>query len=234
MPKTDADGAGPQSVDDVVARLEAIDRALDPNDGVACFNRMYLIVTRLVRDRLGAGYFADPAAMHEVDVTFANLYLAAVDADSFGGRVPRAWEPLFARRADGGVASIQFAVAGMNAHINHDLAIAVVATRVASGTAPDAGTFHADYLRVNELLAQVLQEVRQSFLDGAVLAADRDLAPVLDLVGTWSIEKARDAAWVNAGVLWRLRDVPPVRDAFADTLAGSVGLATATLLAPLL
>jgi len=38
---------------------------------------------------------------------------------------------------------------------------------------------------------------------------------------------------VNADVLWRLRDVPLARAAFQDTLAGTVGLATATLLTPL-
>ena len=222
-----------QTVDEVVARLEAIDGELDALDGVACFNRMYLTVTRLVRDRLGAEFFADPAAMHILDVTFANLYLAAVDADRFGDRVSPAWKPLFARRADGSIASIQFAIAGMNAHINHDLAVAVVATCVQLGGAPSDGSFHEDYLKVNELLGQVVQEVRQSFLGGVALEVDEELSPVLDLVDRWSIEKARDAAWVNAEVLWALRRVPFMTEAFGDTLASSVGLVTGTLLASL-
>lgn len=183
---------------------------------------MYLTVTRLVRDRITAGYFADAGAMRALDVTFAGLYLAAVDT---GAEAARAWRPLFARRADTRVEPIQFAIAGMNAHINHDLAVAVVATCRALGTAPGDGSFHADYLRVNELLAQVEREVRESFLAGAA---------AIDHVGSWSIERARDAAWANAEVLWHLRDAAFVRDRFADALAGSVGLATATLLTPLL
>ena len=225
-------GGAAGTVDDVVARLEAIDARLSPADGVACFNRMYLTVTRLVRDRITDGYFADPVAMRALDVTFAGLYLAAVDADAAGARVPRAWRPLFARRGDRRVESIQFAVAGMNTHINHDLAVAVVATCEALDTRPGDGSFHADYLKVNALLGQVEGQVRESYLTGVALDADRELSPVLDHVGSWSIEKARDAAWVNADVLWRLRDAPLVRDAFLDTLAGSVGLATATLLTP--
>jgi hypothetical protein len=146
--------------------------------------------------------------------------------------VPEAWAPLFARRADPGIASIQFAVAGMNAHINHDLATAVVTACAQRDAAPDVGTFHADYLRVNALLAAVLQQVRETYLTGLALDADRDAAPVLNHVGAWSIDRARDAAWVNADVLWRLRDLHLARDAFADALAGSVGLVTATLLAP--
>lgn len=219
-------------VDDVVARLTAIGAGLPPTDGVACFNRMYLLVTELVRDHLSEGFFADPAAMSALDVTFANLYLAAVDAAAAGRPVPKAWRPLFARRGHPDVLSIQFAVAGMNAHINHDLPVAVVTTCEQLGTAPDQGTFHADYLKVNALLAAVDEHVRQSFESDLVRHADREVAPVLDHLSNWSIESARDAAWVNADVLWRLRDVPFARDTFEDTLAGTVGLATATLLTP--
>jgi hypothetical protein len=222
----------PHDVDDVVARLTAIAAGLAPGDGVAAFNRMYLLVTELVRDHLTTGFFADPASMTALDVTFAGLYFAAVDAADAGQPVPKAWRPVFARRHDARVLPIQFAIAGMNAHINHDLPVAVVATCQALGAAPDEGSFHADYQKVDTLLASVEQQVRESFESGVALDADRSAAPVLDHLGNWSIDSARDAAWVNAGVLWRLRDLPPLRDAFADTLAGSVGLATATLLAP--
>ena len=219
----------PVTVDDIVARLEEIDASLPPADGVACFNRMYLTVTRSVRDRVADGLFANPDLMATLDVTFAGLYLAAVDAV---GAVPAAWAPLFARRSDERVETIQFAVAGMNAHINHDLAVAVYTVCRDAGIAPDDGSLHADYLAVNELLAGVEEAVRQSYLSGLALEADREVAPVLDLVGSWSIDRARDAAWVNAGVLWHLRDVAFARDAFLDTLARSVGMATATLLTP--
>ncbi|HEV2891060.1 MAG TPA: DUF5995 family protein [Frankiaceae bacterium] len=222
----------PRDVDDVVAALTEIQDALPPTDGVAAFNRMYLLVTELVRDRLAAGYFADPASMTALDVTFADLYLAAVDASNAGAKVPRAWRPLFARRNDRRLLPIQFAIAGMNAHINHDLPVAVVETCRTLGIAPDQGSFHADYDKVNALLGSVEQQVRQSFEEGVVLDADRDVAPVLDHVGNWSIDSARDAAWVNADVLWRLRDAPFALRAFEDTLAGTVGMATATLLAP--
>jgi hypothetical protein len=222
------------TVEDVVTRLDAIDQQLGAADGVACFDRMYLTVTRAVRDRIGGGFFADPATMQVLDVTFASLFFDTVDADAGGRPVPRAWAPLFARRGDERVEPIQFAIAGMNAHINHDLPVAVVTACEQLGVAPGDGSLHADYLKVDEVLAAVEHEVRQSYLDAALLRADREVGPVLDLVGTWSIEKARDAAWANADVLWELRGVPFVRDAFLDTLAGSVGLATATLLTPVL
>lgn len=219
-----------QTVDEIVARLESIDASLPPADGVACFNRMYLTVTRAVRDRVAGGLFADPGLMADLDVRFAGLYLDAVDAV---GEVPPAWAPLFARRTDERVESIQFAIAGMNAHINHDLAVAVGATCRAAGIAPEDGSFHDDFLAINQVLAGIEESVRESYLSGLALEADRETAPVLDLVGAWSIDRARDAAWVNAGVLWHLRDLRFARAAFLDTLAQSVGLATGTLLTPL-
>jgi len=68
------------SVAEAIAQMEAIGAALPAADGLACFNRMYLDVTRQVNSELSAGFFADPAFMAHLDVTFANLYLTAADA----------------------------------------------------------------------------------------------------------------------------------------------------------
>ncbi|MDQ1539064.1 MAG: hypothetical protein QOE58_3457, partial [Actinomycetota bacterium] len=182
------------AVDQVVGRLEDIERSLPPQDGIACFNQMYLTVTQLVRSHLVDHFFADPTRMQRLDATFAGLYLAAVDAEATGGPVPPAWAPLFARRHDHRVIPIQFAIAGMNAHINHDLPMAVEAVCAATDTDPQASSFHRDYLRVNELLAAVDGQVRESFLTGAVLMVDQQASPVLDLIDSWSIDRARDAA----------------------------------------
>jgi Family of unknown function (DUF5995) len=40
----------------VIARMEAIEAALPAADGLACFNRMYLQVTRQVNSQLGQGF----------------------------------------------------------------------------------------------------------------------------------------------------------------------------------
>ncbi len=63
-----------------------------------------------------------------LDVIFAGLYFLAV-VDSLGSQsVPSAWSALFEARYRTGIDRIQFALAGMNAHINHDLALALLAT----------------------------------------------------------------------------------------------------------
>ena len=195
--------------------MHEIDRALPGSDGVAAFNRMYLRVTELVRDRLVEGWFGNPAFVTRLDLVFAGLYLDAVGA----GSPDPSWQPLFTCRLEPGRVPIQFALAGMNAHINHDLPLAVVTTCRQLGLTPDSPGVEADYHRVNDLLAAVQEDVRRSFLDGIVLAVDEQYAgPVANLVSGWSIARARDAAWTNARVLWSLEGVEPLRTDFLATL----------------
>ena len=127
------------SIAEAISRMEAIEAALPAADGIACFNRMYLDVTRQVNSQLGQGFFADPAFMTQLDVDFANLYFAAAGAAGDPAAVPLAWRPLAERRAAAGIEPVQFALAGMNAHINHDLPLAVVSTCTALATSPEAG-----------------------------------------------------------------------------------------------
>lgn len=66
---------------------------------------------------------------------------------------------------------IQFALAGMNARINHDLPLAVVSTCQALTTAPDAHPHYADYQEADQLLDAAEQSVRESFETAAEVAA---------------------------------------------------------------
>jgi hypothetical protein len=219
------------TVAEAIARMEAIDAALPAADGLACFNRIYLDVTRRVNSQLGQGFFADPEFMTQLDVTFANLYFGAADAAADpAAAVPSAWRPLVDRRATAGIEPVQFALAGLNAHINHDLPLAVVSTCTARATAPDAGPHFADYQKVDQLLDAAEQSIRQSFEDAAELAADRHLSAVANLIGNWSINSARDVAWNNSLLLWAIRDVKVARGLFLDSLTSSTVLASRMLL----
>jgi hypothetical protein len=227
LPAPDAPVA---SVAAAIERMEAIGAALPAADGLGCFNRMYLDVTVQVNDQLGQGFFADPTFMTELDVTFANLYFAAADTVGTPAAVPLAWRPLVELRAAAGIEPIQFALAGMNAHINHDLPLAVVSTCTALDTAPDAGSHYADYQKVDQLLDAAEQSIRESFENAAELAADRHLTAVANLIATWTINSARDLAWNNSLLLWATRDDPIARRLFLDALAASTALASRMLL----
>jgi hypothetical protein len=231
----DAVAGGPiATVAEALARMQAIDAALPPDDGLAHFNRMYLGVTEAVAERLSAGFFEDPAFMDRLDAVFANLYFEAVRASvSDLGRVPRAWGALLERRSDRRVAPIQFALAGMNAHINRDLPVAVVSTCQELGTTPDAGSHRRDYDRVDLVLAEVERDVRRSFEMGALLVKDSALPIVGDVIVNFKLLKARTAAWASAETLWTLGQVSTQAAAeYLDTLDGLVGFAGRGLLAP--
>jgi hypothetical protein len=222
------------TVTDVLARMREIDALLPPDDGVAVFNRMYLTVTERVAAIIAGpaadpDTFLDPRTMAELDVRFAGLWLAAYDADVAGRGVPAAWRPIFEARS-GGRVPVQYALAGMNSHIEHDLPVAVVATCRALDCEPD--DIHRDYEAVNDVLAQVESSIRRSFLDDVGQAVDDHLGPVVHVISTWNIDKARDLAWVTAETLWALRHTGFLRDRFLDGVGHSVGMTSRALLIP--
>ncbi len=219
------------TIAEVIARMQAIDAALPSDDGVACFNRMYLEVTQGVEADVQQSTFADPVFVSRLDVVFANLYFAAVDSLSGpSSALPPAWQPLLVARSTAGIEPVQFALAGMNAHINHDLPIAVVTTCSELGTAPTDGSHHADYQKVDALLDAADESIRQSFEDPAIQAVDQHVAAVANLIGNWSINSARDVAWDTAVALWDVRDHPMAEQLLTGALARTVAMASRFLL----
>jgi uncharacterized protein DUF5995 len=219
----------------VVARLHAIADQLAAADGVARFNQLYLEETVAVDTATSTSGFEDPEFIRALDVMFAGLYFAAVDAAA-GGKPPmRCWAPLFEARADPRIAPIQFALAGMNAHINHDLALALVSSCQARSLelSRDSPQYR-DYLKINDTIAATEARVKQEFLTGMVLVADEILGHIDDVIAIWSITEARSAAWTAAETLWALRDLPDLTAAFEDTLDGTIGFASRGLLVPTL
>jgi hypothetical protein len=224
----------PSTLEGVVARLRDIDAALPVDDGVGEFNRMYLAVTERIVEVIAQGgeapVFRDMRVMADLDVRFANLWLAAYDADVARRAVPAAWRPLFEARA-GGRLPVQYALAGMNSHIEHDLPVAVVATCQAHRLEPEA--LHPDYEAVNDVLAQVERPIRRSFLDALGREVDDELGPIAHLISTWNIDSARELSWVTAETLWVLRRTSLLRDRFLDSLSHTVGMTSRALLSPI-
>jgi Family of unknown function (DUF5995) len=219
------------TIEEVIVRMQSISSLLPPRDGVACFNRMYLEVTEGVQSNIQEGSFADPTWVSRLDVVFANLYFAAIDAMSGPpAGMPIAWVPLTAARGNPGIEPMQFALAGMNTHINHDLPLAVVATCAELGTSPTDGSHHADYQKVDALLDAAEQSVRESFEPGDVRGVDRHFAAVVNLAANWDITVARDIAWNTALALWEVRGNRVATNLIADALAHTVAMASRCLL----
>ncbi|MFH9860829.1 DUF5995 family protein [Streptomyces sp. NPDC017202] len=216
-------------VDGVLSRMRALDAALPPQDGIAVFNRVYLAVTEEVDRHVGTGRFGAPRAAVTLDVRFAERYLAAVDAATADRRPPACWRPLFQLRRHPGVRPPQFALAGVNAHIGHDLALAVVDACRSLGCEP--AELEDEFDRVGDLLVALEERVREDLMPGPDLLRIAD--PLTHLLGSWNLERAREATWSAARALWALRRLPDVAGEFTDRLDAAVGLAGRMLLTPL-
>jgi hypothetical protein len=218
-----------RSVHDVIVRLRAL---ADGRDGVAHFARLYADVTEGVDARLHGVAFANPAFVARLDVVFADLFFDALAAhERDPATAPRAWAPLFEARTRRRIEPVRFAVAGMNAHINRDLPIAVVSTCTELGVEPEGE--RADFERVNPILAEVEPHAKALLLTGwlAVLARlVHRFHHLDDAVAIWDVTRAREAAFANAQALWALRGEDEVAAALLLALDRSVGLAGRALL----
>lgn len=223
-----------QSIEDAIGVMKAIDASLPDADGVKWFNRLYLRVTVSVGAAVGAAKFNDSAFLTTLDVAFANLYFSALAAGTVTvAAAPSAWRPLLQARHTPGIARIQFALAGMNAHINRDLPDGIVQAFVAHGGDPIYDEIRErDFDSVNDILERVEQEVKTEFTVGLVGVVDQLGGSVDDAVAMWKVRAARSAAWTNAQVLWGLRGIPRVRDRFFSKLDGLVGMTARGLLVP--
>jgi hypothetical protein len=223
-------GLPPATIPDVVARMRAIDGCLTQEDGVAAFNRLYLAVTEAIEAEETT--FDAPEFLARLDVRFALLFF---DTLRRAATVPHAWRPLHEARGRAGVIPLQFALAGMNAHINRDLPLALVETWREGGREPQrGGAEHRDFLRVNALLAATEVRVKRSFVTGPLRLADDALGRLDDVLAMWNVERARDAAWTNAETLWRLRGAPELAEDYLRALDRMVGFAGRGLLRPVL
>lgn len=225
-------GSRVDTIDDVIGLMHAIDDLLPAEDGLKWFNLLYLMVTEEIERDLAAERWRDGVWLERLDVLFARLYFDAIeqwlrDRPS----CPRAWAVLFDRRFVPGIASVQFGMAGMNAHINRDLLIAVVRTCEDCGVVPRRGTAqHSDYNRVNKILEEVEIRAMARMATGVIGQLAVRLGRLGEVMAMWNVRKARDAAWINGEVLWTLRRVPELGEHYIGVLDRMAGVAGRGLL----
>jgi hypothetical protein len=220
-------GPAPVTIADVVARMQAIDAQLPSNDGIKWFNRLYLMVTQQVDLHPPGGAWKSPLWLNRLDVVFAGLYFSALADFISEQSVPSAWNALFEARYRTGIDRIQFALAGMNAHINHDLALALLATDAEFNFVPAPGSPEfADYQSVNGLLNTVMPSALTMLATDTLGVIAQDTGKIGRLLAFWNICRARDLAWEFAN---HLRCLDPLSRDLAlgsqDTLTGALGRA---------
>ncbi len=208
----------------VVATLREVGEQLSPDDGFHHFNSMYLRVTQGVADQVASGTAHDPEYLVRLDATFCQLYFNALAG---GDDAPRAWRPMIDRRFRRGISPLRFAIAGMNAHINRDLAVALdVSCRLVGGALHDDDDRHRDFCAVDDLLGRLMAPTKDDVQGPLEELLDDGLGTLDDAVEHWSITHARGVAWENGQQLLRLHAQPDKRERFlrsVDRTAGLIG-----------
>ncbi len=225
--------SAPRTIAQALASMQSMDTLLADGDGLKWFNWLYLQVTQAVEQRVGQSGFSDPAWLAELDVQFAGLYFGALAAWLQGKPAADCWTALFERREQAAVARIQFAMAGINAHINHDLPVAIDLTCRATGSVPEHDSpQYADYTGVNRTLDGLVELAKKTLLTRLLGDPLPPVSHLEDTVAAWNIAAAREAAWVNAEVLWNLGAVPALASRYLTTLDGITAVAGKALLVP--
>ncbi len=221
-------GAAPATIDDVIAKMQKIDDLLADGDGLKWFNRLYMMVTKQVDVDPPAGGWKDAEWLLRLDVVFAGFYFTAV-AGALDGSAGTAssWNALMEVRYKAGIDRIQFALAGMNAHINHDLALALLATDREMSLFPDHNSpQHVDYQSVNDLLNRVMPAALEMLATGMLGMAAQDTGKIGRVLAFWNMCRARDLAWDFADHLRGLNGIARmVALAGQDQMTGALGRA---------
>jgi hypothetical protein len=126
---------------------------------------------------------------------------------------------------------VQFAICGMNAHINHDLPLSIVDTaeEMEVTLAKDTPEYQ-DFQHVNGVLGKVERQVKDEFVTGFLRDIDQILDGAGDKLAMWSIADARWRAWGHGEFLWKLRDHKELTKIYHAVLSELVGLSGDSIL----
>jgi hypothetical protein len=203
----------PTDIGGVISKLQQVQSILDDlppsraNNRVAAFNDLYLRITRRVDGALSSGA-TEPDFLELLDVEFGKRYFDALDLwNRDDDATPDVWEVLFKRARDEQMSTLVAAMLGVNAHINHDLSLALIATWNELG-APEDDVPHPDYLLVNEIIYEEIPPLRQGFSTEWQLAIDGFVGPLDDWSQRLLVTVTRAHAWDQARRLWQLRHDP--------------------------
>jgi hypothetical protein len=178
--------------------------ALEANDAAGYFPALYVRVTSDIATRIHDQQFEDGDRMERLVDAFAGYYIRARHAEI---PVPKCWQATWDVAADPSLVIAQHLLLGANAHVNHDLAQAIVEI------APHYGGLDAlrdDFDIVNDILAATfvtvirdLDHVSRWASEAAMLGGGR--------LFNFSMRAARSQAWGTAERLYPL-DKPGRRE----------------------
>jgi hypothetical protein len=200
--------------------MEALQTRLDANgDWRAVFCDTYRRTTQRVGEAIGRGEFHDSEWVTKLDVRFAQYYFDALSQWDQTQLTVEPWQIAFDESTAQRTTALQDIALGMNAHINHDLVLAIVDVL---GPSDDLDKRRADHDHINVVLARIVNEIQDAMelrYDPLVGVLDFALGKVDEEFMGWIIEIARNDVWEHVLVL----RAAPDPSAYKRYLASHVG-----------
>jgi hypothetical protein len=196
------------TIADVVERLTQVyeyacsSTTAGENDGIVCFTVLYRTITETVDNET----YEDRDFLVRLDLEFARRYFRALRRyASDRGSAPRPWRLLFDARSDPDIERVQFAAAGVNAHINYDLADALLATW--ADFRPNAAR-QRDFGKVNDVFDRHMDGLRQLYDApfGDVKDDDSVFDRLSNTISSILVRGTRANAWIDAMHVWNAKD----------------------------
>ena len=162
-----------RTFDDVLGSLGRLQEIFyAQRDRRAVFVSAYLVITAAVKARVQSKGFMDNEWVTRYDVAFANLYRAALLAyERADSGLTEAWRIAFDAARHNDALIVQDLMLGINAHVNHDLPLALSAVSIE----PNRQQRFADHIAVNETLETATGELENRI--------ETMYAPGLDMLG---------------------------------------------------
>ncbi len=189
-----------KTIDDVVHQLiTIIEWSKQNNSRIGYFAALYRKVIFQTKKGIEQGFFDDGSRMTHLVVIFANRYLHACYQYQTGQTPTQSWVRAFDETKHWWPIVLQHLLMGMNAHINLDLGIAVAET-VSHEELP---SLKGDFDKINQTLAGLVGGVQSELAEiwPSLGLLNRYLGSVETTIINFSMEKARDAAWLFAETL---------------------------------
>jgi len=185
----------------MAAQIDAWHQA---DDRRVIFLTCYWMTTRNVLHTIHEGGFIDGPWVERLLTRFAAYYWDALDAREAGLQAPRVWNLAHDVAEDPAGIAVESLLLGVNAHINHDLVLAVADLLRPEWDTLDAvrkGHRHSDFDTINTVIADTIATVEATVIaEYAHLArwftqwaAPAEHTVMLHLIHSW-----RDDVWQRA------------------------------------
>lgn len=207
-------------IDALIERMQGLLAPLqEADDPRQYFHATYLRTTVAVAEAIHGGGFLDPEWAERWDVTFANLYLDALEAATAGQPPTRPWQIAFSAPRD--LPALNHVLLGMNAHINFDLPQALVAV-ITDEEFDDPAVVarrEEDHRAIDRVLAArvAAEDDELVSVSGPGSVLNRLLRPLNQRGSQRFLRESRQKVWANAVTLSQARRRGP--DAYAEVLA---------------